>query len=244
MPAIQLSGRVSNPAVLAPSPTKSIRRSAGLNSPLEFNRRDGPLAKRNPRRVAAAKGGCPVANIPSGGDPTGNLNQHEVTLHDQVRQVYGPVLSWEEINEFGESGRIGRGRRGAELRSTHRSPNHRFADAGQCRSARPAAASADGTGDGRQHAGRGPPVHGPLVPHDLRRGQGSAILEETGGPLWCSVKTAPMRASGNRGPENLFLAIGKPGDGQRRGILIWTSQNGQYARHARQEAAGQATSDA
>ena len=30
------------------------------------------------------------------GPLTGNVNQHEITLHDQVRTIYGPVLSWDD----------------------------------------------------------------------------------------------------------------------------------------------------
>ena len=30
------------------------------------------------------------------GPLTGNVNQHEITLHDQVRSIYGPVLSWDD----------------------------------------------------------------------------------------------------------------------------------------------------
>ena len=27
---------------------------------------------------------------------SGNLNRHEITMHDRVRSIYGPVLSWED----------------------------------------------------------------------------------------------------------------------------------------------------
>jgi hypothetical protein len=35
-------------------------------------------------------------NVQFSGPLTGNLNQHEFTLHDQVHTIYGPVLSWND----------------------------------------------------------------------------------------------------------------------------------------------------
>ncbi len=35
-------------------------------------------------------------NVQFQGALSGNLNQHEITFHDRVRSVYGPVLSWED----------------------------------------------------------------------------------------------------------------------------------------------------
>jgi hypothetical protein len=35
-------------------------------------------------------------NVQFAGPLTGNLNQHEITMHDQVHTIYGPVLSWND----------------------------------------------------------------------------------------------------------------------------------------------------
>jgi len=33
-------------------------------------------------------------NVQFVGALSGNLDRHEITMHDRVRSVYGPVLSW------------------------------------------------------------------------------------------------------------------------------------------------------
>jgi hypothetical protein len=48
-------------------------------------------------------------NVQFDGALSGNLNQHEITFHDRVRSVYGPVLSWEDqlsvdVDDLGPGG--------------------------------------------------------------------------------------------------------------------------------------------
>jgi hypothetical protein len=62
-----------------------------------------------PNGTLSQKSELNYLNVQFNGAISGNLNQHEITFHDSVRSVYGPVLSWEDqltddVDDLGPGG--------------------------------------------------------------------------------------------------------------------------------------------
>jgi hypothetical protein len=63
-----------------------------------------------PNGTLSQKSELNYLNVQFDGALSGNLNQHEITFHDRVRSVHGPVLSWEDqlnpddVDELGPGG--------------------------------------------------------------------------------------------------------------------------------------------
>jgi hypothetical protein len=81
-----------------------IRVTTQSNTPpavaLAAQRPAGRAGAPGQQRGAADPNRLTYLNVQFQGPITGNVNDHEVTFHDQVRTIYGPVLAWEDQLNF------------------------------------------------------------------------------------------------------------------------------------------------
>ncbi len=74
----------------------------GVQPPIAFaaQRPAGRAGASGQPRGAADPNRLTYLNVQFQGPITGNVNDHEITFHEQVRTIYGPVLGWDDQLNF------------------------------------------------------------------------------------------------------------------------------------------------